>query len=239
MLRARIIMTLLISLSCVFSTGMLCAQSPSESQADPKLLELLNKVEKEYTAEEIDELRREENPFYDFIGDDEAEDSIEYYTKLSFIKPGKLPRVAFMPMVFDKVLYLDSFNVVDKSLILAGDIPETDWLKRVAESNRRYRSLKQWYVIAYPERVRYNINTLPVPPKTYKATVDPSTSKITLNEVIVNVAESDLKSGVAPVEVIQKHWLHVLNASAQFSAGICQSQLVSRRRQQYQCDCQS
>ncbi len=217
MLRARIIITLLISLSCVFSTGMLCAQSPSESQADPKLLELLDKVEKEYTAEEIDELRREENPFYDFIGDDEAEDSIEYYTKLSFIKPGKLPRVAFMPMVFDKVLYLDSFNVVDKSLILAGDIPETDWLKRVAESNRRYRSLKQWYVIAYPERVRYNINTLPVPPKTYKATVDPSTSKITLNEVIVNVAESDLKSGVAPVDVIQKHWLHVLNASAQFS----------------------
>ncbi len=212
MLRARIFSFLILA-TCIFNSSYVAAQT--ETKADPKLLELLGSAV-EYTDEEVDELSREENPFFDFIGDDEDSDSLEC-AKLSFIKPGRLPRVAFMPMVFDKVLYLDSFKVDDGgSAILAPDIPEMEWMKRVAESNRRYRDLKQWYVIAYPERVKYNINTLPVPPKKYKTKIDPSTSRITVDEVVVVGAE-DLKGGVAPVEIIQKHWLHVVNASAQFS----------------------
>ena len=216
---ARIISFLIVSLG-VFNSSVSRAQTPENGNtADTKLLDLLNgAVTAPANDDEPEELSRKNNPFFDFIGDDvEAIDSIADSLSVAFIKPRTLPKVAFMPMVFDRVVYLDSVDVTDGDDIFAGEIAGTDWLKEVAESNRRYRYLKQTYMMAYPERVRYNINTLPVPPKTYKATVDPSTSRITLDEVIVNVSESDLKSEVAPVEVIQKHWLHVFNASAQFS----------------------
>lgn len=152
-----------------------------------------------------------------FISDPEPEEYSDSVQAPCLIKPHTLPRIAFMPVVFDKVVFLDSVKA-DDSLHLAQPLfAETEWIRQIAESNRRYRELKQRYMIDYPERVRYNINTLPVPPKTYKATVDPSSSRITIDEVITSVAESDLKSGVATVEKIQKHWLHDFQSSAQFS----------------------
>ncbi len=116
MSRARIF-SLIILVTCAFGSGRISAQTPTESQADPKLLELLNSPAREYTDEEIDELSREDNPFFDFIGDDEAEvDSLPQYTHLSFIKPSLFPREAFMPMVFDKVM--NSYNELQRGQVL-------------------------------------------------------------------------------------------------------------------------
>lgn len=69
-------------------------------------------------------------------------------------------------------------------------------------------------MVAYPEQVRFNVRTLPVPPKNFRAFVDPVTTMIVLEEENMQTEKNPdgLNVNIAP-----KHWITDFTASLQFS----------------------
>lgn len=184
-------------LACFLSAAATAwCQTPD---ADRSLLDLLNPVDNEI-----------------LLPSDSIEASfLEADTIIPLITPSPLPSIAFMPVVFDRIEYLDTLDIADPSpLISNGD---DDWLRVEADRFRRYRELKQAYMIHHPEAVRYNINTLPEPPKKYVATVDPQESTITLSEIVDLVPDAPPVADAVAVEINRRNWLHDFSAALQFS----------------------
>ncbi len=135
------------------------------------------------------------------------------YTTINFIKKSDLPLMTYIPVVFDHIEFIDSIDFInDTTLISEGAI---DWLKRENDRQQRFRQLKQSHMLKRPDMVKYNLSSLPEPPKKYEAIVDPSKSKITIQETTID--KSKLLADVAPVEYGRKNWLHTFEASLQFS----------------------
>ena len=157
------------------------ANSQQQEPVEPRLLDLLELEE----AEEPDSIiiiEEEYNPFADFLTD--TLDEVSAIKELPLIPTSDLPVITYMPLVFDYAEYIDSIAVTDPSPILASDNEALDWLTIEADRHRRFRDIKRHYMINHPDLVKYNIMTLPAPPKQYKATVDPSQSTIIISEVI-------------------------------------------------------
>ncbi len=194
------------------------ANAQTVEPADPSLLELLGvpveEDEDEYYYEDEGEGYDDFGPFFDLIADT-VPDSVPEYIPLKLLPPTTLPVTAFMPVVFDYVEYTDTVSPLNPERYIETDNPAMNRMMQEGNRIRRYRQLKQRYMIDYAPQVRYNINTLPEPPKQYVATVDPSKSTITISEVLVS--KDDLEAAAASLDVKPKNWLHTFNGLLQFS----------------------
>ncbi len=201
---------LLAIILSIAATLSLSAQE-ARHQADPSLLDLLNPDDPDITEEEIQE-EMSIDAFSALLTDTVVENQADSAGHL--IAPVPLPVIAFMPVVFDRMDFIDTVSVSDPSRLESNGID--DWLRAEAESYRIYRELKQNYMVRHPEKVRYNINTLPAPPKKYVATVDPQASTITISEV-ATMPDAPVPADVATLDVSRRNWLHDFSASLQFS----------------------
>ncbi len=196
----------------VFALYPALASSQQQEPVEPRLLDLLELEE----AEEPDSviiIEEEYNPFADFLTD--TLDEMPVIKELTLIPESDLPVITYMPVVFDYAEYIDTIAVTDPSPILASDNEALDWLTIEADRHRRFRDIKRHYMIYNPDLVKYNIMTLPAPPKQYKATVDPSQSTITISEVIT-LDKTPGEPGMQ-IDVERRNWLHNFSAGLQFS----------------------
>lgn len=125
----------------------------------------------------------------------------------------------FLPYHYSPVVF-DSYDLrraapQPLTATVDNDEPVLSWVNDRVDLDNRFKTFKQNYVVAYPELVRYNINTLPEAPKQYIASVDPASAKITIQEISVNA--DDAKGDVKPVDIKRRNWLHNFNGLVQFS----------------------
>ena len=112
----------------------------------------------------------------------------------------------------------DSIAPFDPEPFVEAQYADLDWIKIEANRARAYRELKQRYMLDNIEDVRYNIYTMPKPPKKYTATVDPSTESITVKEIITDKKQIVADAGFT--DVTRKNWLHNIDGRLQFSQAI-------------------
>lgn len=137
------------------------------------------------------------------------------FQPLPFLPVSTLPKIAFLPTVFDGFQHLDSVPLADPAPYLVEGGEGMTWLRVLANQGRQYRQLKQTYMLYNMPSVRYNINTMPKPPAKYEATVDPQKATITITEI-----KSDKSSVAAEAQGVKygrRNWLHNINAMLQFS----------------------
>ena len=118
----------------------------------------------------------------------------------------------YAPAVFDTYELLDSIpmEVSDR-----GEFAKAyEWLDDYDASYNMLNRIRQNYIFNNPGRIKYNVATLPEPPKAYRAYVDPLTTNIVVEEINVPVAETPLD---ITADITYKKWLHEFNASLQFS----------------------
>ncbi|MBR5332705.1 MAG: DUF3078 domain-containing protein [Muribaculaceae bacterium] len=87
----------------------------------------------------------------------------------------------------------------------------TLWLARKIAHNRRLENMKQNYMMEHPNKVQYNIETLPIAPKRVFSTIDPSASKITVQQNIPTL-EAKIDANIK-----RRNWIHSFNSLLQFS----------------------
>ena len=124
-----------------------------------------------------------------------------------------MPKGYFAPPVFTSIAYLDTLSLrpVKRAPEFAGAFT---WIDEAQWHSNMMRHTKQYYMVAYPEQVRFNVRTLPVPPKNFRAFVDPVTTMIVLEEENMQTEKNPdgLNVNIAP-----KHWITDFTASLQFS----------------------
>ncbi|MDE7025213.1 MAG: DUF3078 domain-containing protein [Paramuribaculum sp.] len=124
-----------------------------------------------------------------------------------------LPKGYFAPPVFSSVAYLDTLSLrpVERDENFA---TVYTWIDDAQWHSNMMRHTKQHYMVAYPELVAFNIRTLPVPPKNFRAFVDPVSTMIVLEEEPMKTEKNPdgLNLNIAP-----KHWISDFTASLQFS----------------------
>lgn len=126
-----------------------------------------------------------------------------------------LPSVSYgTPAVFDTYHYLDTLSLEQQSDANTQFGNAYQWLNDIDFSQRLLSQTRQRYMIDNPEYVRYNLSQLPEPPKMYRAFVDPTTTRIVLEELKVD--GKDLASSLS-ADIERKKWLHTFDASLQFS----------------------
>ncbi len=180
---------------------------------DRKLLELLEDEESTFTEEDLDENGTLISAFDDMWVDTLSTESEP--EPLRFLPVAPLPSILFMPMVYDEFMHLDSIAPFDPEPFVEAQYADLDWIKIEANRARAYRELKQRYMLDNIEDVRYNIYTMPKPPKKYTATVDPSTESITVKEIITDKKQIVADAGFT--DVTRKNWLHNIDGRLQFS----------------------
>lgn len=90
------------------------------------------------------------------------------------------------------------------------------WLRDALEATRRRRRIVAAYLFAYPGEVKYNTAFFSEMPKLYKASIDPTTARVVINEVsdsVITAAEVD----IAPPVVQRRNWLHDFDGLVQFT----------------------
>lgn len=148
----------------------------------------------------------------------------------------RFPTYFFGPTVYDRYILMDSLKplaIPDRKFVLSTiystvdsiapdtlpspGLPDnaTRWVDEELALARQMWEIKQNYMIANPQYVRYNELWLPEPPKEYRAVVDPSKTTIIIEEVPVD--KNHLVDEVPQSPVEQRNWLHSFNGSAQFS----------------------
>lgn len=124
-----------------------------------------------------------------------------------------MPKGYFAPPVFTSIAYLDTLSLrpVKRAPEFSGAFT---WIDEAQWHSNMMRHTKQYYMVAYPEQVRFNVRTLPVPPKNFRAFVDPVTTMIVLEEENMQTEKNPdgLNVNIAP-----KHWITDFTASLQFS----------------------
>ena len=141
------------------------------------------------------------------------EDSI---ARLSYVKPEpmNIPSAFFGPVVFVGYEMMDTFDLMDTRG--SGVVQDAlTWINREVDMAKRMRRLKQNYIINNPEKVKYNYDSLPAPPKAFVAVVDPSKSTIEVENI--NIDKSNVDKTVEVEEVKRVNWLRSFDGSVQFS----------------------
>jgi hypothetical protein len=120
-----------------------------------------------------------------------------------------LPRRIFGTPVYTHYQFLDQdFNPFQNEY---SGHSYTKWIDEANAVDNNSDRVLQNYIINNPSCVKYNIATLPEPPKEYVADVDPRDHTITIREVKLDAPqkmENDVK---------KKHWIKAFDASIQFS----------------------
>ncbi len=204
-------------LFCVIGSALLAVAATMAQNSDTSLLNLLSGSNEKPAQVYVDDAD-EPIVLLDLLTDSAAVDSsavLPVFEPLNFMPPGRLPDIAFMPVVFDGFFDIDTIRIGDPKPFLRSDLPELDWLKALALQVREYRRLKQEYMLHNMEQVKLNVHSLPKAPSKYKAEVDPSKLQLANTEVIVDKDAATAGNGLPEVKI--RHWLHAFNSSLQFS----------------------
>ncbi len=149
---------------------------------------------------------------FEFMFADTLDTEAPLYTLLP---TSSLPPVAFLPVVYDGLPHIDSIAFDNIDQFIEGNTKAFNWFRVDENGDNAFRALKTRYMLDNIPAVKYNINSMPKPPKKYTATVDPSTEVITVTEI---VPDKRRITADAPIQEIErKHWLHTANAALQFS----------------------
>lgn len=118
----------------------------------------------------------------------------------------------FGPVVFDTYHFLEPIPLTPKH---DETFPEVYyWLDDLEFGQQLMEQTRQRYATYNPDGVRYNLAFLPETPKSYRAYVDPTTTKIVLEELKVD--KEELAKDLTP-DIERKKWLQSFDASLQFS----------------------
>ncbi|MCH5245345.1 MAG: DUF3078 domain-containing protein [Muribaculaceae bacterium] len=124
-----------------------------------------------------------------------------------------IPSYMLRPAVFDNYRMFEPIALKPNT---HGDVsPEVyRWLDDYESNEEIVQRAKQYYMVNYPQEIRYNESLLPEPPKKFRAKVDPELAKIVITEI--PVSEQELVADVTP-EIKRRNWLHDFNGALQFS----------------------
>ena len=141
------------------------------------------------------------------------EDSI---ARANYIKPDPIefPPSFFGPMVYTTYEYFDSIDFMDTSISGVEQGP-LSWINRQVYLSQQMRQIRQNYMISNPEKVKYNFETLPAPPKLFTATVDPTKATLTVSNLEIN--KDNIDKTVESQDVKRINWLTSFDGSLQFS----------------------
>ncbi len=127
-----------------------------------------------------------------------------------FDMPLTLPRVFFMPAVYDTYHF-------DKPLTVGEDLysgrPEMKWIEEYEVLSRQMGDINRNLFTNHPEVVKYILSELPEAPKQYTAVINPSDFTISVGEL---ATPADVPTLTAE-EVKKRHWIRAFSASLQFS----------------------
>ena len=123
----------------------------------------------------------------------------------------RLDKVNFLPSVYTGYEAADTTGVFTPDY---GPEPYTHWLDEAFAEARTMNRLKRYLYFNHPDKVCYNINLLPSPPKRFHAVINPEDHTI---EVLENVSAQDLTSTIEAKPVKLRHWMRTFTASLQFS----------------------
>ncbi len=118
----------------------------------------------------------------------------------------------FRPVVFDTYHYLDSLTLSRQE---DNYFPEVYyWLTDMNESELLLRHIRQRHIVENPRDVKYNQAWMPEVPKSFRAYIDPVSTKIKFEELKVD--KSKLGDNLE-ANIDKKKWIHTFDASLQFS----------------------
>lgn len=126
--------------------------------------------------------------------------------------------IFYMPLVFDSYdiqLSEKAGNPLVDPFPAEGE-PDS-FFKRLNKRNYRQRYFMQQVMSKNPGIVRYNMATMPRPPKKFVMNFDPSTAKLTITEfdaLPVNTLKEVVPDAEGPSRI---NWLHTFDGSLQFS----------------------
>lgn len=136
--------------------------------------------------------------------------------RANYVKPDpiKFPQAFFAPAVYGSYELLDSLDFHDKRSSGVTQDALT-WIYREVYNDNMMRQMRQEFMIKNPDKVKYVLSSLPLPPKEFRAVIDPT--KSTLNVSDVKIAKDDVEKTVESEEVKRVNWLQSFDASLQFS----------------------
>ena len=122
---------------------------------------------------------------------------------------------SFLPLVFDS--YSLTLPEIDPNPLDAdSQMPvELNWAERAVYRDNRNNVFIQRFMVEHPELVRYNLASMPRPPKEFHMEADPSQAKITITEFSRDVKE--MKDVAPKVDLGRINWLQNLESSLHFS----------------------
>ncbi len=87
------------------------------------------------------------------------------------------------------------------------------YFSELISHNRHLEGIKQTYMINNPNKVKYNLETLPIAPKRVFTQIDPRDSKITVKQQEISIDAANISNS----DIKRRNWLHSFNGSLQFS----------------------
>jgi len=126
-----------------------------------------------------------------------------------------LTDVSFLPLIFSE--YSLKLPETEPNPLSPDSVPpiEMNWAERAVYRDNHNRVFLQRFMVANPQLVRYNLASMPRPPKEFHMEVDPSQAKITVTEFSRDVKE--MTSVAKPVDLGRINWLQTFDGSLQFS----------------------
>lgn len=125
------------------------------------------------------------------------------------------PTGYYRPVVFDEYYMLDDLDILPvKRSSSSGDA--YNWIDDEEFSVQLLRSARQRFALENSEYVKYNVAFFPEPPKHYRAVVDPTTTRMTIEEVKVEPTNPDASKEFA-IEIERRNWIHDFAGAVQFS----------------------
>lgn len=126
-----------------------------------------------------------------------------------------LPNITYTPPIFS-TYSIDVTGVQPDPIAAdAKNLADYTWTERAAYQGERYRNFIQRFMIDNPQLVRYNLATMPRPPKEFVMEVDPSQAKISVQEFTRD--RNEMVKVAKPVELKRINWLSTFDGSLQFS----------------------
>lgn len=142
-----------------------------------------------------------------FENDSLPTDSLPQYEQVT------LPKDFFTPAIYTNYQVMDTLSFTEPLPDLTN--PATKWINQINDQARFIDRFRQNYWLNHLGTVKYNVATLPEPPKKYEATVDAESARIIVKEITIDKSKVSADATVA--EVKRKNWLTNFDFALQFS----------------------
>lgn len=136
----------------------------------------------------------------------------------------------YSPLIFDTYTYLQPESIAAPDIIeqyfVDFEDPYTEFVASMDPDDSKTRladigfsrnllaRARQNYMVRNPQNIKYNLAYMPEPPRHFRAVVEPGTTNITLEEIDLTPANTEVIPGVG---FKPQHWLATFQSSLQFS----------------------